>query len=204
MEIEEIGHALEAMLFAAGDPVPLQRLGAVLELDGKTLQSLLDRLSDEYRFGKRGIRLVRMEDKVQLVSAPEYSTWVRRMLEERRPPQLTKASLETLAIVAYYQPTTRAFIEQVRGVDSAYAVSSLQDKELICECGRLDVPGRPIQYATTPVFLRSFGLSSLKDLPELPFDETDPGGQLSFLHVAGGQSPETQDSPEEQGGEEDL
>jgi segregation and condensation protein B len=121
-----------------------------------------------------------MEDRWQLVSAPEHAELIRAALEERRAPSLSKPALEVLAIVAYYQPTTRAYIDQVRGVDSSNTVVTLTEKGLIEECGRLEVPGRPIQYRTTPVFLRSFGLSTLEELPELPFGLTEEDGQLSL------------------------
>lgn len=171
MEIKELESALESVLFAAGDPVSLERLCAILEADRKTVEVILSGLADSYSFNRRGMRLVRMDNRYQLVSAPEYAHLVRAVLEERRPPPLSKAALEVLALVAYFQPTTRAYVDQIRGVDSSGTMYSLSEKGLIEECGRLEVPGRPIQYRTTTLFLRAFGLSSLEELPELPFGE---------------------------------
>ena len=122
------------------------------------------------------MRLVQMNDLLQLCSAPEYADDIRRALEQRKPPKLSQPALEVLAIVAYFQPVTRAYIDQVRGVDSAYTVGLLLDRHLIEECGRLQVPGRPRLYRTTKAFLRAFHLNSLDDLPEIPGLEAD--GQL--------------------------
>ena len=181
MEIKEIESSLEAVLFASGEAISLDRLCALISLDHKTAESLLTEMSSRYAFERRGFRLIRMENRWQLVSAPEHAELVRLSLEERRSPPLSKAALEVLSIVAYFQPTTKAYIDQIRGVDSSGTVSSLAEKGLITECGRLEVPGRPIQYRTTPVFLRSFGLSSLDELPDLPIASEDGEGQLSFL-----------------------
>lgn len=180
MDVKEILSVLEGILFAAGDAVGVERLCALLSLERREVEAMLAQLADEYRFERRGIRLVRMEDRWQLVSAPEHAELIRAALEERRAPPLSKPALEVLAIVAYYQPTTRAYVDQVRGVDSSNTVVTLTEKGLIEECGRLEVPGRPIQYRTTPVFLRSFGLSSLEELPELPFGLVEEDGQLSL------------------------
>lgn len=183
MEVKDIESAVEGILFASGDAVSIERLCDVLDLDRKLLETVLVGLADNYSFQRRGFRLVRMENRYQLVSAPEHADLIRAALEERRNPPLSKAALEVLSIVAYFQPTTRAYIDQIRGVDSGGTVVSLTEKGLIEECGRLEVPGRPIQYRTTPVFLRSFGLSSLEELPNLPFGEDGPDGQLSFLET---------------------
>ncbi|MCL2747794.1 MAG: SMC-Scp complex subunit ScpB [Oscillospiraceae bacterium] len=181
MEIKEIESALEAVLFASGDPISVDRLCKIVSIDQKTAGHVLVGLRDRCAFERRGYRLVSMDDRWQFVSAPEHAELVRKALEERRPPPLSKAALEVLAIVAYFQPTTKAYIEQTRGVDSSGTIASLSEKNLIAECGRLEVPGRPILYRTTPIFLRSFGLSSLEDLPDLPLGGEDGGGQLSFL-----------------------
>ncbi len=179
MEIKEVEAALEAMLFASGDPVSSERLRQLLDLDEQSCDSLMERLIDRYSFERRGMRILKLENAYQMVSAPEYASFVRRLLEERRPGMLSKPAIETLAIVAYFQPTTRAYIDQIRGVDSTNTLASLVDRGLVHDCGRLEVVGRPIQYATTPGFLRAFGLSSLDELPELPFGEDE--GQLSLL-----------------------
>lgn len=168
MDISEIKAPLEAVLFASGEAIPVKRLAALLDCGEDEVVSAAYSIRDELAFGRRGVRLVEMNDMFQLVSAPEHSDVVRRALETRRPPQLSAAALETLAIIAYHQPITKTYVEQLRGVDSSYTVSVLQDRGLIEEAGRLPVPGRPILYRTTPVFLRSFGITSLDELPELP------------------------------------
>lgn len=175
MELKEIEAAMEAILFAAGDPVGVERLCMSLEIDKATAEAVAQRLADRYSFERRGIRLVRMENTYQLCSAPEYAGVVRRTLESRKPARLSQPALEVLAIVAYFQPTTRAYVDQVRGVDSSYTMGLLVERELIEECGRLAVPGRPVLFRTTKTFLRSFGLSSLEELPELPAASLEDG-----------------------------
>ena len=179
-EIKDIESALEAVLFASGDPLSLDRLCTLLPAGRKTIETLLSDLAGRYSFERRGFRLVRMDNRWQMVSAPEHAELIRKALEERRPPPLSKAALEALAIVAYFQPVTRAYVDQIRGVDSGGTMVSLNEKGLIEECGRLEVPGRPIQYRTTPVFLRSFGLSSLEELPDLPLSGEEGEGQLQL------------------------
>ena len=125
-------------------------------------------LMDAYAFERRGIRLVHLEDSYQMCSCQEYAQTVALTLETRKPPKLSASQLEALTIIAYYQPTTKAYVEQLRGVDSGYCISALLHKHLIEEAGRLDVPGRPFLYRTTPDFLRTFGLESLQELPPLP------------------------------------
>ena len=178
-DLKEIQSAMEAVLFAAGEPVGVERLCLALEIDRATADAVAQKLMDDYSYSRRGIRLVRLDTSHQLCSAPEYADLIRKTFESRRPPRLSPPALEVLAIIAYYQPTTRAYVDQVRGVDSAYTVGLLLDRELIEECGRLAVPGRPILYRTTPTFLRSFGLSSLEELPELPAAAPEEG-QLSM------------------------
>ena len=178
-DLKEIQSAMEAILFAAGEPVGVERLCLALEIDRATADAVAQKLMDDYSYSRRGIRLVRLETSYQLCSAPEHADLIRRTFESRRPPRLSPPALEVLAIIAYYQPTTRAYVDQVRGVDSSYTVGLLLDRELIEECGRLAVPGRPILYRTTPTFLRSFGLSSLEELPELPAAAPEEG-QLSL------------------------
>lgn len=179
MELKELESAIEGILFAAGDPVPTERICLALEQDRETVDSVCQRLADAYSYERRGIRLVRLEHSWQMCSAPEYASGIRRALESRKPPKLSQPALEALAIVAYFQPVTRAYIEQVRGVDSSYTVGLLLDRGLICEAGRLNVPGRPVQFRTTSAFLRCFGLASLDDLPELPA-ATQEGVQMTM------------------------
>lgn len=168
MELKELESAIEGILFAAGDPVPVERLCLTLEQDRETVDNVCQRLADAYSYERRGVRIVRLDTAWQMCSAPEQAVWIRKALESRKPARLSQPALEVLAIIAYFQPVTRAYIEQVRGVDSSYTVGLLLERELICEAGRLAVPGRPMQFKTTKTFLRSFGLTSLDDLPELP------------------------------------
>lgn len=168
MELKEVESAIEGILFAAGEPVGVERLCMTLEIDRATADTVCQRLADKYSYERRGIRLVRLESCYQLCSAPEFAPYIRKAFESRKPARLSQPALEVLAIIAYNQPTTKAYVDQVRGVDSAYTVGLLTERDLIEECGRMAVPGRPILYRTTQNFLRSFGLPSLEDLPELP------------------------------------
>ena len=175
MEMKEIESAVEGILFASGEPVQTDRICVALEMDRPTVEQVLQKLMDYYAYERRGIRLLHMEDTWQLCSAPDYADVIRRAFEIRKPAKLSQPALEVLTIIAYYQPTTRAYVDQIRGVDSAYTVGLLLERDLIEECGRLSVPGRPILYRTTQTFLRSFGLSSLEDLPDLPSASPEDG-----------------------------
>lgn len=179
MEIRELESALEGVLFAAGEPVAVERLCLGLEVDRPTLDAVAQQLMDKYSYERRGLRLLRLETSYQLCSAPEFAPYIRKTLESRKPARLSQPALEVLAIVAYYQPVTRAYVDQVRGVDSAYTMGLLLERELIEEAGRLTVPGRPVLFRTTRNFLRSFGLSSLEELPELP-DASKEGEQMTL------------------------
>lgn len=179
MELKELEGAIEGILFASGDPVPVERICFVLEQDKETVESVCQRLADQYSYDRRGIRMVKLENSWQMCSAPEYAEFIRKTMESRKPAKLSQPALEVLSIIAYFQPVTRAYIEQVRGVDSSYTVGLLLERELICEAGRLSVPGRPMQFRTTKNFLRAFGLSSLDDLPELP-SSTQEGVQMTL------------------------
>ncbi len=179
MELKELEAALEGILFAAGEPVGVERLCLTLDVDRPTIDAVAQRLADYYSYERRGIRLLRLESSYQLCSAPEYAEVIRKTLESRRPAKLSQPALEVLAIIAYYQPATRAYVDQIRGVDSSYTMGLLLERDLIEESGRLAVPGRPILYRTTKNFLRSFGLSSLEELPELP-NSSPEDGQLTL------------------------
>ena len=168
MDIKEIASAAEAILFASGEPVKEDRICTALELDRPTAQKVLQSLMDHYAYERRGVRLLHMEDAWQLCSAPEYADVIRQAFEIRKPAKLSQPALEVLTIIAYYQPTTRAYVDQIRGVDSAYTVGLLLNRGLIEKAGRLQVPGRPHLYRTTKKFLRAFHLTSLDDLPEMP------------------------------------
>ena len=167
MEQTELQRIIEAILFAAGERVEIARLASVLEVDADEIESAVTALADELAFNRRGIRILRLENGYQMVSSGEMADYITKALETRKPPKLSASQLEALTIVAYYQPATKAMIEQIRGVDSSYSVGALLNKKLIEEAGRLNVPGRPILYRTTPDFLRTFGLSSLDELPPI-------------------------------------
>ena len=175
MELKEMEAALEGILFAAGEPVGVERLCLTLDADRPTVDAVAQRLADQYSYEHRGIRLLKLDNSFQLCSAPEYADLIRKAMESRRPARLSQPALEVLAIIAYYQPATRAYVDQIRGVDSSYTISLLLERDLIEESGRLAVPGRPILYRTTKNFLRSFGLGSLEELPELPNATTEDG-----------------------------
>ena len=167
MEQIELQRAIEAILFAAGERVAISQLASVLETDEKEIIEVTNALADELAFNRRGIRILRLEDGYQMVSSGEMADMITKALETRKPPKLSASQLEALTIIAYYQPATKAMVEQLRGVDSSYSIGSLLNKKLIEDAGRLNVPGRPILYRTTPAFLRTFGLSSLEELPPI-------------------------------------
>ena len=198
MELKDIESAVEAILFASGEPIPLERLALALELDQDTLEAGDRPPWDFYSYERRGIRL--------LGSITACSWPLRRNTQigfdgpwkPRRPPQLSQAALESLAVIAYFQPTTKAYVEQIRGVDSSYTIGLLSDRGLIEECGRLAVPGRPILYRTTQSFLRSFGLKTLDELPELP--DADPeDGQITMDMQAAIQKLKEEQKPQPEG-----
>lgn len=167
LEQNELQRAIMAILFAAGEPVDVKRLCFALEEDEDVIHNEAQALMDHLSYHRSGIRILRLENAYQMCSSGEMAGYVTKTLETRKPPKLSPSQLETLTIIAYYQPATKAYVEQLRGVDSSYSVSALLTKKLIEECGRLNVPGRPILYRTTPDFLRTFGLQSLEELPEI-------------------------------------
>lgn len=173
MEQIELQRAIEAILFASGEPVEVTRLAIALEADERDIAAAADSLADDFSFNRRGIRVLRLENAYQMVSSGEMADYVTKCLETRKPPKLSSSQLETLTIIAYYQPATKAMVEQIRGVDSTYSISALLNKSLIEDAGRMNVPGRPILYRTTPDFLRTFGLNALEDLP--PIEKVDLG-----------------------------
>ncbi len=179
MDLEQLQRAIEAILFAAGERVEVSRLAAALETDEKEIISATDALADELAFARRGVRILKLEDGYQMASSGEMADFVTKALETRKPPKLSASQLEALTIIAYYQPATKAMVEQIRGVDSAYSVGALLNKKLIEEAGRLNVPGRPILYKTTPDFLRTFGISSLEELP--PIEKINFGEPLPVV-----------------------
>ena len=195
MGMDELQRILEAILFAAGERIDISRLAACLEVDEKDIEAAVDALANELAFNRRGIRILRLERGYQMVSSGEMADYITKVLETRKPPKLSSSQLEALTIVAYYQPATKAMVEQIRGVDSSYSIAALMNKKLIEEAGRLNVPGRPILYRTTPDFLRTFGLSSLEELPVI--DKVDLGEpiQEEIIEVTQGvQEEQTADS----------
>ena len=173
----DISAALEAILFAAGESVPLARLSLVLDTDETELGQIAAELAERYEREGRGIRILRLDDKLQMCSDPDYAPYVIKTLEQRRPPMLSQSALETLAVVAYFQPVTRAYIDRVRGVDSSYTVSSLLERGLIEVAGRLEAPGRPALFRTTDAFLRTMGVTRLDELPPLPDTSGSEGAE---------------------------
>lgn len=198
----DISSAVEAVLFAAGESVPVARLSLVFGVSEEEIIGCAKELQDKYSFEQRGMRILRLDDKLQMCSAPEFAPYISKTLEQRKPPVLSQPALETLAVVAYFQPVTRAYVDQVRGVDSSYTVSVLAERGLIEECGRLEVPGRPAVFRTTDVFLRTMGICELSQLPALPdmtngegieslqnaiekLQNGENGNQISFSEITG-------------------
>ncbi len=164
----DIYAAIEAILFAAGEPVKTARLSLILDTDEQEIYSAAAQLAERYENEGRGMRILRLDDKLQMCSAPDCAPLITKALEQRKPPMLSQPALETLAITAYFQPVTRAYIDRVRGVDSSYTVGVLTERGLIEPCGHLEAPGRPALFRTTDVFLRTMGISELSQLPPLP------------------------------------
>lgn len=179
MTNEELERVIESILFVSGEPVATERLAFAAKCSEDQVRECAKAIADRLSFERRGIRVLKLEDSWQMVSDKEQIEYVTLALETRKPPKLSPAQLETLTIIAYYQPATKACVEQLRGVDSAYSISALLNKKLIEECGRLNVPGRPLQYQTTSDFLRCFGLSSLEDLPEIQLAQLAGNGKIA-------------------------
>lgn len=185
MELKECKAALEAILFAYAEPISASRLADALGVEQPVAEGLLQALCDELAREERGLCLLRLENRWQLSTKPAYGDYIKKALDTRRNIPLSQAALEVLSIIAYNQPVSRSFIEQVRGIDSSHTVQSLQQKGLIEEAGRLELPGRPIALRTTDVFLRTFGLSSLQDLPPLHDEEpAAPSDEVEFPELA--------------------
>lgn len=182
--------SLEAMLFAAGDPVEPGKLAEVLDIDVESVIKMLGHLEAMYDENDRGLRLIRVDGKYQLCTREEYADEVRGLLEIKKNTPLSQAAFEVLAIVAYNKTVTRSFIEQIRGVDCSGPVSNLIQKGLIEEKGRLDLPGRPLVYGTTDRFLRCFSLNSLDDLPDLPEEEEKKDDSQTSLFEGEGSQPD--------------
>lgn len=191
MEINQYKAQIEAVLFASGEPVSAVRLAELLEVEEETVRQVVTLMKDDYEAEERGILLVALGESFQLVTKDRYAGLIRTALEIRRNTPLSQAAMEVLSIIAYNQPVTKSFVEQVRGVESGQIVNNLVEKGLVEEAGRLDVPGRPIAYRTTLQFLRCFGISSLEQLPPLP----DQSGQVMLDEYM---ASEDQESPREE------
>lgn len=182
MEQTDLERAIAAILFAAGECVGADRIAGAIGCSAEAVHDAAQQLMDRLNFERAGIRILRLEDAYQMCSAAEQAEFVTRTLETRKPPKLSSSQLETLSVIAYYQPATKAYVEQIRGVDSGYSISALLTKKLIREAGRLNVPGRPFQYETTPDFLRVFGLQSLADLP--PIEKVELSTNQAQLEIS--------------------
>ena len=171
MNSKELTRGLEAVLFASGEPISIDRLSQTFEISAEKVVKAMDTLSEEYADNERGIVIVRLENTYQMTTAQKYAEYIKKAFDIRRRTPLSSAALEVLAVVAYNQPVTKSFIEQGRGVDCSGVVSTLVEKGLIEEKGRLELPGKPLLYGTTKNFLRCFSISDLSELPPLPKEE---------------------------------
>ncbi len=187
MDFKQCESAVEAILFASGDPVPVDRLSEATGVDPDTVEKVCRDLKAKYDEPGRGIMLMELEDSFQMVSKPQHAEAIKLALQIKKNQPLSQAAMEVLAIIAYNQPVSKSFVEQVRGVESSQIVNNLVDKGLVEEAGRLDIPGKPIAYKTTIHFLRCFGLKSLENLPPLP----DDSGQVMLDEVVEEQSAES-------------
>jgi len=168
VNVNEMQAAAEAMLFACGEPLEIDRIAEILEIDVENAESLVLNIAAKYDDNNSGIKLVKMDKKYQICTRKEYAEQVRDILDMKKNAPLSQAAFEVLAVVAYNQPITKAYIEQVRGVDCSGVISTLCQKGLIEEVGRLELPGRPLIYGTTAEFLKCFCINSLDDLPDIP------------------------------------
>ncbi len=188
MTIKELVPVLEAVLFSGGDPVSIAHLSNALDAEPEDIEKAAEALSQRLDSSNSGIKLLRLENSYQLATREEYEDNIKTAFDMRRRAPLSQAALEVLAVIAYNQPVTKAFVEQVRGVDCSGVVSTLVEKNLIEEAGRLELPGRPLLYKTTKNFLRCFSVSSLSELPPLPGKEDaaepDLGEQLMVDELA--------------------
>ncbi|HAJ97376.1 MAG TPA: SMC-Scp complex subunit ScpB [Ruminococcus sp.] len=166
MEIERLTTLAEAVLFASGDPVETSRLALTLKISEKELIPIMEHLQERYTKTESALQVMRFSKSWQLGTRPEFAFVIREAMEKKRMQPLSNAAMETLTIIAYNQPVSKGFVERIRGIDSSSVVNSLVDKGLLEEAGRIDVPGHPIGYRTTPLFLRVFGISSLDELPD--------------------------------------
>lgn len=188
---------IEAILFASGAPVPCERLAAALGMSKAAVYQQVQLLAEQYGREGSALQILRLEDSFQLATLPQYAPDIRAALVITRNIPLSQAALEVLAVISYNQPVTKAFVEQIRGMDCSAVLNSLVEKRLVEEAGRLELPGRPISYRTTDVFLRCFGLENLEQLPPVPGRDTElPGEPLSMEETAASVAPLEPDKPE--------
>lgn len=173
MQLKDKLAALEAILFACGDSVETDKIADAIGIELDSVEDLVKLLNDRYDNFNSALIVKRLNKSYQLCTKKEYSEFIKAAAESKKQTPLSNAAMEALTIVAYNQPVTKSFVENVRGIDSSSVINSLVDKGLLEEDGRLEVPGRPVAYKTTDVFLRSFGLSSLEDLPPLVREDKD-------------------------------
>ena len=193
MNNKEIISALEAVLFASGDPIGIDRLSQVFGIKPEEVEKAAEKLKARLEETNGGVELLRLDNSYQLATKTDYAEYIKKAFDLKRRVPLSSAAFEVLSVIAYNQPVTRAFVEQVRGVDCSGVITTLVEKELIEERGRLDLPGRPLLYGTTKNFLRCFGLSDLTDLPPLPKEQNavnDVGEQLSIAEEIDGEQGE--------------
>lgn len=167
MEIKTYKSIIEALLFVAGEALPLKEIAGVLEIDENTAKKIINQMIDEYREEKRGLQVIEINDSYQFSTSPQYYEYIEKLVKPKGKQGLSTAALETLSIIAYKQPITKGEIDSIRGVHSESSIARLNEKELIKEIARLDVPGRPILYGTTDHFLRLFGLRNISELPSI-------------------------------------
>jgi segregation and condensation protein B len=186
MKLKEAEAIIEGILFAAGDPVDIERIAEILDIDVKSTRAVLTALIDKYDEECRGLKIIRLEDSYQMCTRGEFNQYIAKLAEPRRTQTLSNAAMEVLSIIAYKQPVTRSVIEQIRGVSCDTLVNRLLERNLIQEVGRLDTPGRPMLFATNDEFLRCFGIASVKDLPDydkISSDEVSLNGEDGFMSV---------------------
>ncbi len=184
MKKDELLAAIEAVLFSSGEPMPTDRIAQVFEKSTKEIEKLLIELSENIEKNGGGVQLLRLDNAWQLATRKEYSEYIKRAFDIRRKTPLSSAALEVLAVIAYNQPVTKAFVEQVRGVDCSGVMGTLAEKGLIEERGRLELPGRPLLYGTTKNFLRCFSIEELSQLPPLPKAQADNSDVAEQLEIA--------------------
>lgn len=192
MTTKELIKAFEAVLFASGEPISIDRFSQVFEITPEKTVSVMEALSQKMEENDSGLKLVRMDNTYQLATKTEYAEHIKKIFDIKRKTPLSPAALEVLAVIAYNQPITKAFVEQVRGVDCSTVITTLIEKGLIEERGRLELPGKPLLYGTTKNFLRCFSLNDLTELPPLPKTDNDVSDVGEQLEITGENEEEEQ------------